>query len=283
MVELCTEHQVDLIVPTIDPELIVYAAAREEFAAANTAVAVSSPDVVAIASDKVLTHQWLTDAGFPTVAQGTVTDVRQDPAEWEFPLVVKPRFGSASIGVVVVDDMAGLDRATANWPRLSGLDADPERDLVVQHMAPGDEFTVDTLLPLRNAGPTNRVATVPRRRLEVRAGEVSKGMTVRSPALIELAEKLTAALPGAAGPLNIQMFYDAQSGRVSVIEINARFGGGFPLSFAAGADFPRALVEEVCGLAATASLHDWQDGLVMLRYDAAVFVDNGAAPSEIRR
>lgn len=281
MIELCTEQQIDLIVPTIDPELPVYAAARDQFAAVGTAVAVSSSDAVAIASDKVHTHDWLVGAGLPTVPQGTVKEVWADPEAWAFPLVVKPRFGSASMGVVVIDDLAGLDRATAAWPKLSGPGADPERDLVVQQMAPGVEYTVDTLVPLNGSSATNSVATVPRRRIEVRAGEVSKGVSVRSPVLIEMAEKVCAALPGAAGPLNIQMFHDAKSGRVSVIEINARFGGGYPLSFAAGADFPRALLEEVHNLPATASLHDWRDGLVMLRYDSAVFVDSAEAPPEV--
>ena len=64
---------------------------------------------------------------------------------------------------------------------------------------------------------------------------------------------------------------------MAVIEVNARFGGGFPLAREAGADFPRWLVEEVAGLPSTAREDGWQDGLVMLRYDAAVFVD---APDE---
>ena len=58
-----------------------------------------------------------------------------------------------------------------------------------------------------------------------------------------------------------------------MIEINARFGGGFPLSLEAGADFPRWMLEELLGLPSTASRDRWRPGMVMLRYDAAVFVD----------
>jgi carbamoyl-phosphate synthase large subunit len=62
-----------------------------------------------------------------------------------------------------------------------------------------------------------------------------------------------------------------------VIEINPRFGGGYPLSHAAGADFPRWLLEEALGLPSSAAAGAWRDGLVMLRYDDAVFVDRDAA------
>jgi carbamoyl-phosphate synthase large subunit len=60
-----------------------------------------------------------------------------------------------------------------------------------------------------------------------------------------------------------------------------RFGGGYPLSFAAGADFPRALVHEVCGLPAP-GVSEWRENLVMLRYDAAVFVEQADAAVGIK-
>lgn len=278
VVEICRTHGVDLVVPTIDPELPVYAAARDQFAGVNTTVAISSPEVVAIASDKQRTHEWLSAEGFPTVRQGTVDGVRADPGSWRFPLVVKPRFGSASVGVTVVRNIAELEHAVTSPHR--DQNADRQNAYVVQSLARGTEYTIDVLVT-RDRGESSAgtvVTAVPRRRIEVRAGEVAKAVTVRSPALIELAEKLGAALPGAYGPLNIQMFLDDDTDQIAVIELNARFGGGFPLSFAAGADFPRALLQEARGLPVTASLAGWRDNLVMLRYDAAVFVDGAGAP-----
>jgi carbamoyl-phosphate synthase large subunit len=252
---VCARHGIDLVVPTIDPELPVYAAARDRFAEAGVTVAVSSPAAVAIAADKVRTHGWLVEAGLPTVRQAAVDVVRADPAGWPFPLVVKPRYGSAGTGVAVVTSHDELDVAARSG------------EVVVQSLAPGAEHTVDVLVD--RAGRC--VSVVPRRRLEVRAGEVSKAVTVRSPALEDLAERVCDALPGAYGPLTVQMF--VEGGDMAVIEVNARFGGGFPLAREAGADHPRWLVEEVAGLPSTASRDAWRDGLVMLRYDAAVFVD----------
>ena len=262
VLDLCAEHGVDLVVPTIDPELPVYAAARERFAAAGVTVAVSSPEAVALAADKRATHRWLASHGLPTVAQGTPADVAADPAAWPFPLVVKPRRGSAGIGVAVVHDADELALAAR---RVGGEGG----SAVVEARAPGDEHTIDVLVDRGG----RCVSAVPRRRLEVRAGEVSKGVTVRSPALEALAVGVADALPGAYGPLTVQAFtVDGDADRTAVIEVNARFGGGFPLAREAGADHCRWLVEDVAGLPSTARADAWRDGVVMLRYDAAVFV-----------
>jgi carbamoyl-phosphate synthase large subunit len=146
-------------------------------------------------------------------------------------------------------------------------------ELVVESVAPGVEFTVDVLVD--SAGRVR--CAVPRRRLETRGGEVSKAVTVRSATLIELVTELTSALPGAFGALNVQLFADVDCGHPEVIEINPRFGGGFPLSYSAGADFPRWLLEDVLDLPSSATADEWSDGVVMLRYDDAVFVDREAA------
>jgi carbamoyl-phosphate synthase large subunit len=258
VLELCRKHSVDLVVPTIDPELPVYAAARDEFSSAGTTVAVGSAEVVAIAADKSRTHEWLTGNGFPTVGQASPGEVRADPRAWPFPLVVKPRHGSAAIGFCVVSDVPAFDLAVRAG------------DVVVQTVAPGVEYTVDVLV--ERSGRC--VCAVPRRRLEVRAGEVSKAVTMRSAELEALAVAVSEALPGAYGVITLQIFRDDDTARMAVIEMNARFGGGFPLSREAGADFPRWLLEEVTGMPSSATTDGWRDGLVMLRYDAAVFLDD---------
>lgn len=265
MVTLCREQRVDLLVPTIDPELSVYAAEHDEFEAAGTAVAISSADAVAVAADKQRTHAWLISHDLPTVRQATPSEVVAHPDEWPFPLMVKPRFGSASHGVRVVRCPADLAAATTG------------EEFVVQTIAPGLEYTVDVLIDA--AGRC--VCAIPRRRLEVRGGEVSKGVTVRHPPLQQLAATVGEALPGAYGPLTIQIFVDPDTGRMNIIEINPRFGGGFPLAWQAGGDYPRWLIEELLGRPTSASAERWRHGLVMLRWDDAVFLDAATVGLEL--
>jgi carbamoyl-phosphate synthase large subunit len=256
MIDACRTHQIRLVIPTIDTELPALAAARDHFDAIGTTVAVSGPRTVALARDKALTHRWLTDAGLPTIAQWAAADAPDDPAD--YPLIAKPRCGSSSDGVTLV-------RSPAELAPLREL------DYIVQEIAPGREHTVDICVD--RAG--RLITAIPRRRIETRGGEVSKGVTVRDDALIALAARVAASLEDAFGALNFQCFADPATGRLSIIELNARFGGGFPLSDAAGAHIPRWMIEELAGLPSSA-VPDFQDGLVMLRFDDAVFTTSAA-------
>lgn len=274
LLEICSHEGVDLVVPTTDREWPVWSSSVADFAAVGTTVAVSAPEVLAIASDKRRTNEWLTGNGFPTVRQCRPAEALADPASWPLPLMAKPRFGSASEGVGLVRDRRELEMAAARDAAGATLADGRPGDLLVETVAGGVEHTIDVLVDRSGLC----VCAVPRRRLEVRGGEVSKGMTVRSPELIELAHGLAKALPGPYGVLNFQVFMEDGTGELAVIEINPRFGGGFPLSDAAGADYARWLLEDLLGLPSTADPSGWKDGLVMLRYDAAVFVDAAGAP-----
>ena len=253
--ELCREHEIALVIPTIDTELPVLAEHRAAFAEAGTMVSVSSPETIAIASDKHQTHAWLVANGFPTVKQTTVAEALQ--GAWPLPTLVKPARGSSSIGVQVVDTPEALALATQG------------ADYVVQSIATGVEYTVDTFVDAQGCCHTQ----IPRLRLAVRAGEVSKGRTERVPQVQALAREICERLPGAFGCLNVQIFWDEATQTAAVIEINPRFGGGFPLSHAAGARFVEHLVASAAGRPTPPLTNDWRDGLLMLRYDDAVFVD----------
>jgi carbamoyl-phosphate synthase large subunit len=243
-------------VPTIDTELAFYAEHRDDFLVAGTAVAISSPDTVEICADKKKSHRWLVENGFPTVRQACSADVLRQPSDWAFPLIAKPSRGSASVGVRIVDSVTELESLSKE-----------SNGLVIEEIATGSEHTVNVFVnQLRQC-----VCAVPHYRLEVRAGEVSKGVTVKHLGIMELVSRVAELLPGAYGPLNIQGFLDSDSD-FRITEINARFGGGYPLAYKAGADFPRWLIEECFGWPSPPVLNTWEDGLTMLRYDTAIFL-----------
>jgi carbamoyl-phosphate synthase large subunit len=261
MLKICREKKIKLIVPTIDPELPIYATAKEQFAEQGVTVGIGSAALVEIGSDKVKTWSWLTEHDFPTVRQADAAQVAANPEGWDFPLLVKPQFGSASIGVSRVNDLAQLKTATAGG------------GFVAQTIATGDEYTVDVFV---DASGRCRCA-VSRKRLEVRAGEVSKAVTVRMAPVAKIARSIAEALPGAFGVMCIQIFYDLKTGSANVIEINPRFGGGFPLTHQAGANMAGWLIELAEGKKTSANDSSWTSGQVMLRYDEAVFTDAGKA------
>ncbi len=255
MLDIARHENIRLIVPTIDSELALFAANKDLFEKNGIHVAISAPRAVEIAADKVATYDWLCATGCPTVRQASPEEVLLNPADWPLPLIVKPRQGSASKGVRQVHSLREL-----------AVCAEQESDLLVQELAQGDEYTVNIFV--NRAGEC--VCAVPHQRFEVRAGEVSKGITVKHPALMELARRIGERLPGAYGMLNIQCFL-AANGDIRVIEINARAGGGYPLAHHAGARFTHLLVDEAATGRTTAYFDNWTDDLAMLRYDQATF------------
>ena len=252
LLDICRQHRVGMVVPLIDWELADLVAARERFAAVGARLLISSPQVVAVCRDKRQTFEFLKAKGFDTPEVFT----HKQALKAAFPLFMKPRYGSSAKDVHRLADREALEFYQQR----------AAEETVVQECVDGQEYTVDVYAGLDGVP---RVA-VPRRRLQVRGGEVAKAVTVRHPEIVRQSLRLVEALGECLGVLTLQCFL-TEDGRVRFIEINPRFGGGAPLAIRAGADFPRWLIEEHLGRVPTIDPGAWEDGLVMLRYDDAVF------------
>jgi carbamoyl-phosphate synthase large subunit len=129
----------------------------------------------------------------------------------------------------------------------------------------GYEYTVNVYI----SADGTLTAAIPHLRIGVRAGEVEKGRTIRNPRFREIAEQVVRALPEPRGVMCFQLIDDKRRGPC-VFEVNARFGGGYPLADHAGGRFAESLIAERLGRPACAS-DDWRPGVEMIRYDAAVY------------
>lgn len=248
----CAREGIELLVPTIDTELEALALAREQFAAVGTRVHVSDPETVAVVRDKQRTIDMLAQAGVPVPRTAPIEEVRAAPGEWRWPAFAKPVGGSASRGIGVLESPQDI---AAAYPE----------PMLVQELLHGPEYTVNIYVDA--AG--RMLSAIPHRRLSVRGGEVEKGVTTRDGRFAAIAEGVAAALPGARGVLCFQLIDDPHRGPF-VFEINARFGGGYPLADHAGGRFAESLLASLIGLPECAT-QDWRDGVTMARYDAAVF------------
>jgi carbamoyl-phosphate synthase large subunit len=248
---LCADHDIGLVVPTIDTELLVIAAHRGKFAAFGTSIVISDVALIQQCRDKRKTGALFASLDIDTPAIFA-------PDALVFPCFGKPYDGSSSIGAMRVDTPEDAAILLASNDRTMFM------ELVDQSYR---EFTVDAYFD--QAGVMK--AMVPRERLETRAGEVSKGVTRRGLVYDWLLSRLP-RLPGARGCITLQLFVDTASARFRAIEINPRFGGGFPLSYAAGANFPLWLIEEYLLNRQAPSMDTWEANLMMLRYDAKILV-----------
>lgn len=249
--DLALRHGAGLVVPTLDTELSTYASVRDAWADHNVHISVSDADFVATCRDKRRTAALFEGHGISALRE----------VETEFPRFVKPISGSLSSDIHAVHEPADLH------PRLEDRDEFVHQELVDAEVY--SEFTVDMLYSRSGA----LLCSVPRRRLEVRGGEISKGRTEKG-GLLEMLRNSMASIPGARGCLAVQLFYSPDQAERPVIgiEINARFGGGYPMSHAAGAHIADWLVTEQILGETPAYRDDWQNATTFLRYDEQVAV-----------
>jgi carbamoyl-phosphate synthase large subunit len=252
LLTLCRDNEISMIVPTIDTELMVLACHKEAFGRMGIHVIISSLPFVEICRDKRKSNAFFQQRG---IAIPEAID-KQHP---RFPLFIKPHNGSLSADTHIVFNQADLhERFLTN-----------DSFLFMEYLGKDeyDEYTVDMYF-----NRTGHVACiVPRKRLLVRAGEINKGMTSKNGITGFLKERLD-YIEGAAGCLTAQFFLHKTTEQVIAIEINARFGGGYPLSYRAGANYPLWLIEEYFNDRHITYTDDWEDRLLMLRYDDEVIV-----------
>lgn len=249
---LCAERDIGLVIPTIDTELQMLADARAEFETRGVALAVSAPETVRDCRDKRRTARLFASVGIDTPEIYDRKAIR-------YPAFAKPYDGSRSIGAARLETPAHLTDDMRRNDRL----------IFMEFIGPDHhEVTVDAYY---DRSGTLR-CLVPRQRLEVRDGEVSKGVTRRGAVYDYLATRLR-RLQGMRGCITLQVFAHPGTGRVLGIEINPRFGGGFPLSHAAGARYGGWLIDEYLLGRSVAWFDGWMADLLMLRYDAQVLVE----------
>jgi carbamoyl-phosphate synthase large subunit len=249
----CGGERVDLVFPLIDPEVPVLADGRDELEATGTRVMVLAPEAARITADKRATAELFERLGVPCPAWWTAEDALA--GDLDFPVFVKARFGSAGEGAVAVADRSELERRLQDGP-----------EAIVQEHLPGPEITTDVLC-LEDG---EAAAVCSRQRLEVRAGEVSKGVTVHDQRIVQRCAEIAEALR-ARGPITVQCMM--RDGEPLFTEVNARFGGGAPLGFAAGMRSPQWLLAHVAGRAVDLPpLGSYEVGLHMTRFDESFFI-----------
>jgi carbamoyl-phosphate synthase large subunit len=226
MLEICGEHDIDVLVPTVDSELVPLADARDELEAAGTSVLVAPTRALRLCLDKWALMQ-VADGSVP-IPRSAPLDDDFDPGDFELPVLVKPRVGSGSRGVRRVD----------SWDALGAV---RDRSLLVQAHLPGPEYSLDVLA--RADGEVR--AVVPRERLRIDSGIAITSRTVHDEELEAIGARAVETV-GITGVANVQVMRDA-AGAPRLIEINPRFPGTMPLTVASGVNMPRLALGELLG------------------------------------
>ncbi len=251
LIALCLLHKIGLVIPTIDTELLPLAQEINRFAAQGIDVIVSTPELIGACRDKRKTALLFHEIGMAS------PEIYQRDAI-RFPCFAKPFDGSCSIGAFAVSSRDQLTQAMLDDEKLMFM------QLVDKSFT---EFTVDAYY--NRSGEL--LCFVPRERIEVRAGEVSKGVT-RKHRIYDYLLRPLSLLKGARGCITVQLFANIDKLIFYALEINPRFGGGYPLSYCAGANYPGWLIAEYLLGESVSSFDRWEADVLMLRYDAKILV-----------
>jgi carbamoyl-phosphate synthase large subunit len=245
LLDICQQKQVRLIIPLNDLELPYLARQRDRFLEIGTIPVVSSPEVIDLCFDKFATFQFLQKLGISAPKTYLSLDEARDAiaqGEISFPLVVKPRWGSASIGIEYPEDDEELELAYRFVKKLLGKSflaevssSDPERCILIQERLTGQEHGLDIINDLEGS----YITTFIKRKLTMRAGETDRAVTVENSEIKQLGEKIGQNL-GHIGNLDCDVMVGSKG--LCVLELNPRFGGGYPFSQIAGANIPAALI-----------------------------------------
>jgi carbamoyl-phosphate synthase large subunit len=244
---ICRQHRVFLLIPLNDLELPLLASQKARFLQVGTLPVISTPQVVCTCADKWTALNFLKSYGFGV--PGTylsLADARNALARGDirFPLVVKPRWGSASIGIAYSDDDEELELtfrlASMRLPRtplwkLTASATEPQPSILIQERLYGQEYGLDIVNDLEG----RHVCTLVRRKIAMRAGETDRAVAVRNELLEKVGEGIGRKLRH-VGPLDCDAI--VTQGNSHVLDLNPRFGGGYPFSHMAGANLPAALV-----------------------------------------
>lgn len=255
---ICLKHNVQAILTLIDPELTLLAERKEEFEREGIQVIVSKKEVVDICFDKYKTYQYVSEAGLDAVPtylefEHVLEDIHK--GKIQLPLMVKPRMGSASLGIRVIHTIEELDAFS-----------DCHQEVVIQPFITGEEYGIDCFVDLLSK---ETIDIFMKKKIKMRAGETDKSISIRDLQLRSLIERLLGVLE-LIGPIDIDCFY-TENGYV-ISEINPRFGGGYLHAYEMGRNFVQYIINNIRGVPNLVAWDDYEEGVTLVKYDRVMLI-----------
>jgi carbamoyl-phosphate synthase large subunit len=250
--QLVREHDVRLVVPLNDLDHPVLSRAREELRPA--VVLLPDTEVCDRMSDKLEAHRFFIGHGIASPRSWAPDEV---PGDARYPLLVKAREGFGSRHIYRADDAEQLEF----FLRYTTVRS------FVQERCTGEEFSIDVFSDMDG----RCLNAIPRTMLLSKGGESIKGASIRDGELIDYGRHVAETV-GIKGPANVQCFREPD-GSLPVTDVNTRFGGGFPVPFAAGGRYPQLALALARGERPEPQLGEFEEGVFMTRYFSEVCLE----------
>lgn len=283
---ILNDYAVDLVIPLNDLELPIMAANQEKLEAYGARIIISRPDLIDLCADKWQTFKFFENSGIPTVKSFIkIENVLSALAEKriKFPIILKPRWGFGSVGIEEAETEEELQLAyrllliKVNKNAMSSsTDEKFKNQIIFQEKIEGEEYGIDIL----NDFDGNYCSAFARQKLAMRAGETDKALTVIEHRFSEMAEKIGKATRH-IGLMDCDFF--VKNEQIFFLEMNPRFGGGYPFSHAAGIHIPAIYLRWAQGNKEISRYMAYEPNHIFSKRDVMVKIDGTKSRSVLIR
>lgn len=256
LLDICQKEDIKAIATFIDPEIEVLSKNREQFENKGSLVLVPYHETAKLCFDKYKLYQHMSRCGLPTVqTYGTLKEFEDalNDGKITFPVFVKPRTGSGSVGARKISDLNELSIA---------IKADPS--LIIQELMQGIDLDVDIYVDTQSK---EVVSAFSKKKISTTIGGANKTISFKDETLFELIRQINSSLE-LYGPNDMDFFY--RDGQYYLSEINPRFGGAYLHAYGAGVDFVKLIQNNVNGQTNAPEFGNYDEGIVMMMYDSVV-------------
>lgn len=251
LIGYCKEHSINLVISLFDIDLYVLAKNKNLFEQNGIKVIVSDKELVKICNDKWLTYEYLNSIGIATPKSYLSVEEAQvalSNNEISYPLIIKPRWGMGSLEIFTADNddellifYEKIKRNILKSYLKYEAQQDMDKSVIIQEKIIGQEYGCDVINDLDG----NYQSTVIRKKIAMRAGETDAAEIIINDDILKMTKQLSENTRHIA---NLDIDILEKEGNFYLLEMNARFGGGYPFSHIAGVDLPSAIVKWALGL-----------------------------------
>lgn len=257
LLEICKKEKVNAVTSLIDPEIMLLAENRQTFIENGILPLVPDKETAEICFDKYKMYEYLTQKGIKTVQSYKSMEQFEKAlqhGDLHFPVFIKPRTGSGSVGAQKVNDM----------DTLKTLIAENKFQYIIQEFMGGEDFDADVYI---DAISGHVVSAFSKKKIETRIGGASKTISFKDEILFEFIKKICNCFKF-CGPIDIDFFY--KNGTYYLNEINPRFGGAYLHAYGAGVDFPKMIANNIDHKENISQIGEYDEDVLMIMYDDVI-------------
>ena len=268
IIEFCKNNSINVVLSLFDIDLLVLAKNEEAFKKNGIELILAPASFVEICNDKYRTYLFCKELGINTPKTYLHTDdvmAAIKNGDISYPIIMKPRWGMASMGIYKVENDEELlvftkkcKREIFNSYLKYESSMTPDESIIYQEIMKGEEYGLDVLNDLNG----NYVQTFAKQKVTMRSGETDLGRTASNKPFIEMAKKV-AGYSKHKGILSVDCFKTDKG--VFLIEMNCRISGHYPLAYLAGFNYPEQLVEWLNGKTTNQELLKFEEDLMIIK------------------